>query len=109
MNRIDVSCKNDGSEGSPGRHSHGQSLAPKPSRFSNTHDLHKLSDVFIVGCEELLDVTSLLSHAPGSEILHIGYCHSLKDVIVGNVEEDPATINLLFPCLKYLKLGNLVR
>lgn len=108
--QIDVSHDYEGSEGSweTGR-SHGEPLAPKPSRLSSLYGFHGLGEVVISGCSNLVDVTSLIYHTPALEALYIGYCPLLEEVISGDIEDDHETTDKLFPCLEYLWLESLDR
>lgn len=94
-------------EGSMRRYSQTESRAPKPSSLRSPNSFRSLVDVDIHGCHELVEVTSLIYCSPLLKTLRIFGCDSLKEVIVGDVENIEETNSELFPCLAYLELGRL--
>lgn len=95
------------SEGSTRRHSQTESRAPKPLGLGSPNSFRSLVIVNICGCHELVEVTSLIYCSPLLKTLSISGCDSLKEVIVGMVENIEETNSELFLCLARLDLGGL--
>lgn len=60
-----------------------------------------------MNCKKLVDVTSLIVHAPTLKILYVNCCPSLKEVIISDIENTSVATNRIFPCLAYLSLIHL--
>lgn len=107
--QIEITGEDEISKGSPRRYSNMESLTPKPSSFVSLDNFHSLKDVTIINCENLVEVTSLICHAPILKMLHIESCASLEEVIIGVIENNDVSINRIFTCLACLKLVRLTR